>query len=374
MARADWPIIGESNKIERSNVMITITDNAGVVEGKEVVAVCNGKPFTSTMKNGVAKLYTTEVGTYTITVGEYSTMLVCPYFGMFSTDIYSGTLKVTCIEAGGNNKTCHVQSCDDNYEFTDDYNLTQVFDVGLELTFLGIPTGKYLITVDDKYRFFKEITSIQSINEIDVELKQWLFNNGDQCEWNTGGWMQCQATGSTEKRYTQFNKTPTTASYAQEIAFTNNAIRIFQQCIANEACVMGSTYGTYARSKVTSNIYVGTIGKLPISLAKYFKLHYTATQPFTIAVRSGALNDSNTNTSTSTVLISGTANVININLVDVEGMIIMGKGYQEDGFGDILMNGSYTKFPANWSTFDFRKSHGSINYNYTSDVTEIYLS
>ena len=131
MGRVDWSLITAPNKTERSNVMITITDNAAVAEGETVTAVCNNKTFTSVMKDGVAKLYTSEVGTYTITVGEYSTMLVCPYFGVFSTDIYSGVLVVKCIEEGGNNKSCHVQSCDDEYNFTNEYNLTQTFDSSL---------------------------------------------------------------------------------------------------------------------------------------------------------------------------------------------------------------------------------------------------
>lgn len=179
MARAAWIIPPPSTKNVLSNVTITITDNTGVAEGETAIATCNNKEFISLIKNGIAKFYTSEVGMYTITAGNYSTVLVCPYFGNFSTDIYSGSLKVTCIDVDGNGKICQVRSCDDDYNFTSNYNLTQTFDSGLELTFLGIPTGKYLITVDERYRFFKEIVSIQNINEVEVELKQWLYKNGD---------------------------------------------------------------------------------------------------------------------------------------------------------------------------------------------------
>jgi len=195
MAKAFWTIPGGGgfSKKEISNVTITITDNAAVVgDGEVVTAVCNEKVFTSSLNKGTCKIYSTEVGTYTITVGEYSTMLICPYYGQFSTDIYSGTLRITCTDEDGNGKTCQVRSCDDDYNFTNTYNLTQIFDNSLELTFMGVPTGKYIITVDEKYRFFKEIISIQNANETEVELKQWLYKDGDECVWNTGGWMKCK--------------------------------------------------------------------------------------------------------------------------------------------------------------------------------------
>lgn len=133
---------GSPEKSEISNVVITITDNAAIAEGGAVTVTCNGKSWSSAIKNGKAKLYASEVGNYTITVVTtdaepvtYTTMLVCPYFGQFSTDIYSGTLVVTCTEEGGNGKTCNVRSCDDEYKPTDAYNLTQTFDTTLELTF-----------------------------------------------------------------------------------------------------------------------------------------------------------------------------------------------------------------------------------------------
>lgn len=368
MARADWPIVGESNKIERSNVMITITDNAGVVEGGEVVAVCNRKTFTSTMKNGVAKLYTTEVGTYTITVGEYSTMLVCPYFGMFSTDIYSGTLKVTCIEAGGNGKSCHVQSCDDNYEFTDDYNLTQVFDTSLELTFLGIPTGKYLITVDDRYRYFKEITSIQNINEIDVELKQWLFNNGDQCEWNTGGWMQCQSTGSITTLGHWFNgfTLPSSTTHDEEFQLTIDSLRLYQHCTAIETSMKFTSYFLYARSSVSSHLYAGTKKELSLSLERYDNLNYNSNKSITIALRSGSLNNTSTNTSTQTILIQGTNSKLEINLQSKTGSVVIGNILNYIGYGTTTggndFNGGTTRNPK-----------GNLNATSVVDISEIYL-
>lgn len=79
---------GSGEKTEYSNVTITILDSAGVAEGGTVTATCNNKSWETTIRNGKAKLYTSEVGNYTIgavaTDGtKYTTMLTCPYFGMF---------------------------------------------------------------------------------------------------------------------------------------------------------------------------------------------------------------------------------------------------------------------------------------------------
>lgn len=356
MARADWPIVGESNKIERSNVMITITDNAGVVEGGEVVAVCNRKTFTSTLKNGVAKLYTTEVGTYTITIGEYSTMLVCPYFGMFSTDIYSGTLKVTCIEAGGNGKSCHVQSCDDNYEFTDDYNLTQTFDTSLELTFMGIPTGKYLITLNEKYRFFKEIISIQKINTQDVDLKQYLYKSGDICVHNTGGWKTCKVQGVTETKTAGKNTTTSTA--VQAIKFLESKIQIYQKCVAPQA-----NYGwvaewgitAYMRPNVGSYVYCGTVKPLSIPISMYTQMTINKNANLPLSIRAGEENNNNTTTATPTVLISGNGDCYELSQDTSNCYIVMGNQvYRSGTIDNINVTATYT-------------------YEFTCDVTEIYL-
>lgn len=369
MGQADWAYIGAPNKTERSNVMITITDNAAVAEGETVTAFCNNKTFTSTIRNGIAKLYTSEVGTYTITAGEYSTMLVCPYFGMFSTDIYSGVLKVTCIEEGGNNKTCHVQSCDDEYNLINNYNLTQTFDAGLELVFLGIPTGKYLITVEDKYRFYKEITSIQNISTINVELKQWLFNNGEQCEWNTGGWMQCQCDGSitTTGHWSNGFIYTSTATHDEEFQLTSDSIRLYQHCTAVETSrfISGSVFW-YARSNVVSRLYIGTKKKLPFSLERYNSLNYNSNKSITIALRSGSLNNTNTNTTTPTVLVQGSNYNLEISLLSESGSAVIGNIFTCAGYGRTAdggeLNGGTT-----------RNSKGNLNETFIADITEIYL-
>jgi len=369
MARAAW-IIPPGTQNKTSNVTITVTDNAAVLtEGEVVTATCNNKTFTSTLHKGKCKIYSTEVGTYTISAGEYNTMLICPYYGQFSTDIYSGVLKVTCIESGGIDKTCQVRSCDEEYNFTDDYSLTQTFDSSLELTFMGIPTGKYLITIDDRYRFFKEITSIQNINSIDVELKQWLYNHGSQCEWNTGGWMQCQCNGSATTRYT--SNSPawySTGAYNQSTSFTDSALRIYQKCTSQEGIRRNSGGGVmYAcRAIVSSNSFMGTIKQIPILMSKYSKTHYTATKPLTIAVRTGVLNNENTNTSTATVLISGTASDIDMNIIEADGMIVIGQSFYDAGYGYTYNGSTYN------GTLE-HSSHGNLNYELTSDITEIYL-
>ena len=355
MSRALWAIQGGGiydGDLQISNVTITITDTTGKVEGETVVAVCNGKTFSSVMTKGICKIYSTEVGTYTITAGEYSTMLVCPYFGAFSTDIYSGVLKVTCIEEGGNNKTCHVQSCDDSYNFTDDYNLTQTFDSSLILTFLGIPAGRYLITVDDRYRYYKEIVSIQSVNEIEVELKQWLYKEGDQCQHNTGGWMQCLVGGTSAG--TDYGGS---YSASQSVQFLNNAIKLTQSCYAG----VGSFYDTlehqtfYTRHDVASNVYCGTKKEITGDLKKYTQVNIVKTNSSVVSIRCGNANSTSTTTSTATIIASSTGNTFPVSSAESAGYIVLGKSAS---YGYLVR-------------LDYNP--GTVNYSFTDTITQIYL-
>ena len=316
---------GSPEKSEISNVVITLTDNAAVAEGGAVTATCNGKSWSSTIKNGKAKLYASEVGNYTITVVTtdaepvtYTTILVCPYFGQFSTDIYSGTLVVTCTEEGGNGKTCNVRSCDDEYNPTDAYNLTQTFDTGLELTFLGIPSGKYLVTVDDKYVFFKEIASIQNVNSVNVELRQYLYKDGDECLHNTGGWIQCKVSTS----FTSSNSSGVTATASGAAELGESALLC--KLIGNAPLKRNGTY--YMRDGFSISVAFGT--KLPfkksISLYKHLRMVKSDDNTLKGILRVGASNDENTTISTATILASGTSAGMDLTLGESYPYLVFG--------------------------------------------------
>lgn len=358
----DGSASAEKNQI--SNVVMTITDNAAVAEGGFVKAECNGKSWSSTIKNGKAKLYASEVGNYLITVTAtdgttYTTMLVCPYFGQFSTDIYSGTLVVTCTEAGGNGKTCNVRSCDDEYNPTDAYNLTQTFDTGLELTFLGIPSGKYLVTVDDKYVFFKEIASIQNVNSVNVELKQWLYRNGDQCVLNTGGWIKGLINSST----TPVSGTGGTANGSVSVNVSFNANNIGYACYGSAPALNGKDYEgrTYGRrAAISGNVNFGTVSALKTDISKYTKMHVTGTNGILAAFRTGSANNANTSISTATILGSGNANSMNLNFRSSHPYIVLGNTFS---------CGSENR----WSETGLNVSVGSYSFNAGGTITEIYL-
>lgn len=345
-----------------SNVIITLTDNAAVAEGGAVTAACNGKTWQSTIKNGRAKLYTSEVGTYTITVkttneaGEevtYTTMLACTYFGQFSTDIYSGTLAVTCTEEGGNGKTCNVRSCDDEYNPTNAYNLTQTFDSTLKLTFLGIPAGKYLVTVDDKYVFFKEITSIQNINSVEVELKQWLYRDGDECLHNTGGWMETLNGGEVEHVFlcTGGNGELVMTwggSYSANVTFGSRSMTLYAK--ASSSQVFG--YQKYGRDQVDAKTSVGIVNNT-LDLKKYTRCNVSASQPVSITARTGAENNGSTFLNTATVVASGNS-PISVN-ADTAGTIVIGKTITTNS-----VSGQST-------------ACGNATAEYTSEITQVWL-
>lgn len=359
---------GSPEKSEISNVVITITDNAAIAEGGAVTATCNGKSWSSTIKNGKAKLYASEVGNYTITVVTtdaepvtYTTMLVCPYFGQFSTDIYSGTLVVTCTEEGGNGKTCNVRSCDDEYNHTDAYNLTQTFDTTLELTFLGIPAGKYLVTVDDKYVFFKEIVTIQNINKVQVELKQWLYKNGDECPWNTGGlsygrveWVRGRRSGgsgaaSCSKKADNIIFSGKAAANTYYGADDGYAGYYLNDCWSYTNIIVDKAYKNTEITKYTSAIINGE------------KVSSVGSQTPKFVIRTGSKNDNNTITETATVIYRASVTTGNVTLNiqniiannDVQfvfGMTLGSKGHE--GWQDNV---------------------GSYSYEYTYKLYSIYF-
>ena len=354
---------GSPEKSEISNVVITITDNAAIAEGGAVTVTCNGKSWSSAIKNGKAKLYASEVGNYTITVVTtdaepvtYTTMLVCPYFGQFSTDIYSGTLVVTCTEEGGNGKTCNVRSCDDEYKPTDAYNLTQTFDTTLELTFLGIPSGKYLVTVDDKYVFFKEIVTIQNINSVQVQLRQWLYNHGDECSWNTGGWIKCQCGKSISTSIA--NGHTSTASVAADVVFGNSSIDF--SCYGH-AGVYSWTSNQITRRKragFSVNTNFGTKKTLKKSISLCSRLRVITSNNLQACFRTGAENVSSTSIDTATILQKGAINANNgleFILGDLEPYLVLGNNYSVPSVGSTT------------------SAVSDANFNCNSTITEIWL-
>lgn len=304
---------GESlEDIITSNVVIIVTDKDGLISIEEdgVRAECNGKTWNETIKDGKAIFYCSEVGNYTINAmgadGKiYETMLKCPYFSMFSTDISSGVLNVTCTDAEGTGKTCTVCSCDDNYNITTGYNLALTFGTDLVLLFPGVAKGKYLVTVDGKYTFYREITSIESISHMEVELKHWLYRNGEQCTWNTGGWLACGNQGYDTSSFYSAAGYPPVPNISRSTVFDENGITItgsiYCGAVAyyeNSKCYSGRGrgylwQGVGTRNKVKGiskfqSIYVSNSGNAPA-----------------ITVRNGAANSAATYRDTATKLKSG---------------------------------------------------------------------
>jgi hypothetical protein len=361
---------GSGEKTEISNVVITLTDNAAVAEGAEVTAVCNGKSWSSTIKSGKAKLYTSEVGTYTITAvttegATITTMLVCTYFGQFSTDIYSGTLVVRCTEDGGNGKTCNVRSCDDEYNETDSYNLTQTFDTELELTFLGIPVGKYLVTVDDKYVFYKEIESIQNINSIDVCLRQYLYRDGDQCVYNCGGWMKGLVKTSTDTRYFDGGTYKSTGFAKASVAFYESYIGIVCNGYANTDGYVstGSNTAHFARGTTAAYAHICTVGTIK-RMSVFKNLYVNTANGQRASMRTGSANASDTSISTGTVITSGSANELSFvySTENEDPYLVIGNANSYAGVGYLygtstIQTGSFT----------------NVSYNNDATITEIYL-
>lgn len=308
---------GESlEDIITSNVVIIVTDKDGLISIEEdgVRAECNGKTWNETIKDGKAIFYCSEVGNYTINAmgadGKiYETMLKCPYFGMFSTDISSGVLNVTCTDAEGTGKTCTVCSCDADYNVMDGYNLTLTFGTDLVLLFPGVAKGKYLVTVDGKYTFCKEITSIESITHMEVELKHWLYRNGEQCTWNTGGWLTCGNQGYDINSFYTAAGYPPVPNISRNTTFAVDGITITGSiyCGATAYYESGKCYSGRGRGFLWQGI--GTRNKVKgIRQFKYIYASSTGNAP-AITMRDGVANNVATYRDTATKLKSGASSL-----------------------------------------------------------------
>jgi len=366
MSRAIRNTNGSAQLNKISNVTITITDNAAVLpEGETVIATCNNKTFSSVIVKGKCKIYSTEVGTYTITAGEYSTMLVCPYYGQFSTDIYSGVLEVVCTEENGNGKLCHVRSCNGDYEFTEMYDLAQTFDGNLRLIFLGIPVGKYLITVDDKYQFFKEITSIQNTNSIEVDLKQWLYKDGDECIHNTGGWMQCYVANNSVQAYSVLGDKYGGYSVSQSAEFLFNSIHIIHNSSAYSSKAPGNPTW-HGISRINCSLFVGTKKHNSIDLAKYSTLVTNSNSNLFLTLRSGTLNTSQTTETTAIVIANTNGKSLNLSAtVGTSSSLVMGVKIYHPGYG----------WDVNGNKLDYAPNNDVKSYSDNIDISisQIYL-
>lgn len=207
-----------------------------------------------------------------------------------------------------------------------------------------------------------EIVSIccnQNVNSVNVECKQWLYRNGDQCVLNTGGWIKGLINSST----TPVSGTGGTANGSVSVNVSFNANNIGYACYGSAPALNGKDYEgrTYGRrAAISGNVNFGTVSALKTDISKYTKMHVTGTNGILAAFRTGSANNANTSISTATILGSGNANSMTLNFRSSHPYIVLGNTFS---------CGSENR----WSDTGLNVSVGSYNFNAGGTITEIYL-
>lgn len=174
-----------------------------------------------------------------------------------------------------------------------------------------------------------------NINSVEVELKQWLYKNGDQCLHNTGGWMKCLVKGEAGSVTISFGGT-VHATVNTGITFNENAISF----ICNASSPVSNAYGGAANYywgapsySVSANF--GTRKPLRIDIMKYTKV-VLSSGDVNASFRVGVANGTEVAHNTATVLSNGSANRI-LNLGSAFPYMVIGASGvtngQPDGWG-----------------------------------------
>lgn len=162
------------------------------------------------------------------------------------------------------------------------------------------------------------------INSVNVELKQWLYRNGDQCLHNTGGWMKCKVSANINSATGMFagNQITIYGNAASNLEFTADGIVFSCSASTSSGYIRNNAINGYERAGGSSSINFGTVNQIPL---KYKQLKAVATgNAIYCSFRSGAANSSNTDINTATILRKALTNATNISLESLNGYIVIG--------------------------------------------------
>lgn len=203
-----------------------------------------------------------------------------------------------------------------------------------------------------------EIVSIccnQNVNSVNVELKQWLYKNGDQCVWNTGGWMKCQCGKSIST--TTANGYTSTASVDADVTFSDRSIDF--SCYGHAGVYSWNSNPTRRqRAGFSVNTNFGTKKTLNMLTSLYSRLRVITPNNLQACFRTGTENGSSTSINTATILQKGSINANNgleLTLGDLESYLVLGNNYSVSSVGSTT------------------SAVSDANFNCNSTITEIWL-
>lgn len=179
-------------------------------------------------------------------------------------------------------------------------------------------------------------------------MRQWLYNHGDECKHNTGGWIKCS--NKREDKPVSTDNGVLSAKMVSSVSFLVD--RIAYVCEAEMPIRFSS--GVYYRPGLVIESTLGTKSPLVKDIAAYRKMMVSNSNKLTGTFRVGAANAATTSIITATIVQSGTANDMNLAMETNHPFLVLGNRY----------------------TYDVQRSGGgiqAIKLNNDCEITEIWL-
>lgn len=201
-----------------------------------------------------------------------------------------------------------------------------------------------------------------------MECKQYLYKNGNQFLWNSGGWITGAVSKSADIRYAYmggYGRDPIQSKgYANaSVIFNNSSISIICNGSANVAAFEQGIYKKYARGATNATATICTTKGIR-DILKYSRLCVTGANGQIATIRNGTANNANTTINTATILKQGTANGLSLNAANTGNYyLVIGNINAYEAFGDTRPDGGTGP----------TSNPGSVNYNQNCTITEIYL-
>lgn len=189
-----------------------------------------------------------------------------------------------------------------------------------------------------------------NINSVKIELRQWLYNHGDECVWNTGGWMKCS--NKYEIKNSLYYGGMMSGTANAKVDFLNNRIKYVCE---GKALVGGPGNSSYYRAGISIEASFGTKAPIRQDISRYKKMIVTNSFELVGTFRVGSENSAVTNISTPAIIQSAAANNMDLAMEQSNPYLVLGNKYVYE----VVLG--YSKTP------------GPLTIDNNCEITEIWL-
>lgn len=180
-------------------------------------------------------------------------------------------------------------------------------------------------------------------------MRQWLYNHGNECVWNTGGWMKCligdKVTPITLGQITHGGTSGASVDFLSD--------RIKYVCNINVSIYYNEGY--YYRPAVYAYATLGTKSGLVKDISAYKKMMVSNSNRLTGVFRIGSENSSSTDINTATIIQSGVAGDMDLAMEANHPFLVLGNKYIYSQIVRAV------------------KNPGNISVDHNCEITEIWL-